>query len=231
MREARSGPKRFARGALLGVWIFLIAAVIAVASAAAAASASQQAKGSAGRARGECIAANAQYTSFHCYDAGSLRHGTGGDDDEEEGDDDDDGPGSACADAHPSCEEWSDRGECGANPGYMLSQCPRSCEACVNGHAGVTQVAPAAHDDDDAAAGHDHRRRVLRRIGRTRAYVRDKLAMGAAQHLLRACRNADPLCAHRASLGECEASPNGSASAEAAARAVQAACPAACRRC
>jgi hypothetical protein len=117
----------------------------------------------------------------------------------------------------------------------MLSQCPRSCEACVNGHAGVTQVAPAAHGDDDAA-GHDHRRRVLRRIGRTRAYVRDKLAMGAAQRLLRACRNADPLCAHRAALGECEAPPNGgggsdSASAEAAARAMRAACPAACRRC
>lgn len=30
-------------------------------------------------------------------------------------------------DLNPSCKEWADRGECGRNPGFMLSNCGASC--------------------------------------------------------------------------------------------------------
>lgn len=33
----------------------------------------------------------------------------------------------ALVDQHPSCESWAIRGECDANPGYMLHSCQKSC--------------------------------------------------------------------------------------------------------
>jgi hypothetical protein len=33
----------------------------------------------------------------------------------------------ACADLDPACPAWAARGECGANPGFMLVSCRRSC--------------------------------------------------------------------------------------------------------
>jgi hypothetical protein len=220
MRAAQCGPRRFAWRKMVllqGLWMCLSCGVIirgrvAHVSAALAAAASVQQAHDA-KARGDCIATSAEYTSFHCYDSGSINAGSNDDYDDEE-----EQPGSSCVDAHPSCQEWRDRGECKANPGYMLSQCPRSCEACENGHAGVTQVAPTGGDDDNKHHDHDLRRRVLRRIEQTRVYMRDRLRGGGA-HDLHTCRNTNPLCAHRAALGECESSD------------VRAACPAACRRC
>ncbi len=36
----------------------------------------------------------------------------------------------ACADDHPKCNEFAARGECAANPGWMLESCAASCGAC-----------------------------------------------------------------------------------------------------
>lgn len=36
-----------------------------------------------------------------------------------------------CKDEHEKCQEWRSRGECKANPGYMLYHCRESCESCV----------------------------------------------------------------------------------------------------
>ena len=41
------------------------------------------------------------------------------------------GDAAACVDDHASCADWSERGECARNPGYMLTSCRRSCMACV----------------------------------------------------------------------------------------------------
>lgn len=37
---------------------------------------------------------------------------------------------SDCQDGHPKCSDWSQKGECENNPGYMLSNCKRSCLQC-----------------------------------------------------------------------------------------------------
>jgi len=34
------------------------------------------------------------------------------------------------ADIHPRCDEWANRGECNANPEYMLHNCQASCAGC-----------------------------------------------------------------------------------------------------
>lgn len=35
-----------------------------------------------------------------------------------------------CMNEHEKCEEWAERGECEANPVYMLSSCKKSCMIC-----------------------------------------------------------------------------------------------------
>ena len=37
---------------------------------------------------------------------------------------------AACIDQNPNCAGWAAAGECLANPGYMLSNCARSCDSC-----------------------------------------------------------------------------------------------------
>lgn len=35
-----------------------------------------------------------------------------------------------CENKHPSCEAWAARGQCAANPVYMLDDCRKACHAC-----------------------------------------------------------------------------------------------------
>ncbi len=35
-----------------------------------------------------------------------------------------------CEDHHENCGEWASKGECKANPSYMLNSCPKSCNDC-----------------------------------------------------------------------------------------------------
>jgi len=37
---------------------------------------------------------------------------------------------SECFDSNPSCEEWAAKGECDANPTWMLTNCKKSCSTC-----------------------------------------------------------------------------------------------------
>ena len=37
-----------------------------------------------------------------------------------------------CEDKDPKCKEWANSGECTANPGYMNTNCRRSCELCAD---------------------------------------------------------------------------------------------------
>ena len=36
----------------------------------------------------------------------------------------------ACIDQNPNCAGWAAAGECLANPGFMLTNCARSCDSC-----------------------------------------------------------------------------------------------------
>lgn len=170
------------------VTLRLLADATASASpSSAAAAVAQQAK-----ARGECIPTSIDYSSFHCYDT----H-------------DDDADESSCLDQDSDCRVWSERGECQNNPGYMLANCANSCDACVNGHAGIPQVAPSA----------ENLLPVLARLEQTKTYLQRKVLINAGYLL--SCTNSDPLCTHWATLGECERNP----------AQMQSKCPAACRRC
>ncbi len=50
----------------------------------------------------------------------------------------------ACADLDPACPAWAARGECGANPGFMLASCRRSCAPECAGGVGGKEAAGAA---------------------------------------------------------------------------------------
>eukprot|EP00873_Tetraselmis_striata_P017154 jgi/Tetstr1/437418/TSEL_026100.t1 len=39
----------------------------------------------------------------------------------------------SCADDNGDCDAWAARGECRANPGFMLEHCRRACGACTDG--------------------------------------------------------------------------------------------------
>lgn len=41
----------------------------------------------------------------------------------------------SCVDIHESCDRWAESGECTSNPGWMLLNCPVSCNNCeiING--------------------------------------------------------------------------------------------------
>lgn len=39
---------------------------------------------------------------------------------------------SGCENEHTSCGEWASAGECSKNPGYMHSQCRKSCGTCAS---------------------------------------------------------------------------------------------------
>jgi ShK domain-like len=159
----------------------------AAGTATTAAVAAHQAK-----ARGECIPTSVDYSTFHCYDTQV-----------------DDAEDSSCLDRDSDCRAWSERGECQNNPAFMLANCANSCDACVNGHAGIPQVAPSA----------DNLLRVLARLEQTKTYLQRKVLVNAGYLL--SCTNSDPLCTHWATLGECERNP----------AQMHSTCPAACRRC
>ena len=42
----------------------------------------------------------------------------------------DDDEAGGCNDKHEHCADWAAKGECSANPGFMLSSCAKSCKQC-----------------------------------------------------------------------------------------------------
>ena len=39
-------------------------------------------------------------------------------------------PPSDCQDLNANCAYWASTGECQSNPGYMIPNCPKSCNVC-----------------------------------------------------------------------------------------------------
>merc|ERR1712194_911230 len=75
-----------------------------------------------------------------------------GDDDN---DGDRDGDGNDCQDKHQECTNWSNVGECDANPLFMLSTCCLSCHHRPGpGQAGTEEVVPtSASTSSDSDSG------------------------------------------------------------------------------
>ena len=75
-------------------------------------------------AKGECDH-NPSWMKINCrkscgFCAGEANLVTDGDGEGDEG----------CRDAHEHCADWAAKGECDANPGYMLTSCAKSCNQC-----------------------------------------------------------------------------------------------------
>eukprot|EP00962_Isochrysis_galbana_P008292 scaffold2267_cov112-Isochrysis_galbana.AAC.4 len=52
---------------------------------------------------------------------------------------------SDCLDTDPSCAEWASEGECDANPEYMKTSCPVSCDACASPRSFVGRLFGSSH--------------------------------------------------------------------------------------
>jgi hypothetical protein len=120
-----------------------------------------------------CIASDEDFSNFHCSVSEKPR--------------------IECVDLHPECSTWTTKGECSKNPQYMLIDCRKSCDSCIDSHTtGVLQIAP------------DERTRlqVLQQLIETQEYLHKK-AKDAIQNLAK-CLNKHELCTHWSVLGECK---------------------------
>jgi ShK domain-like len=135
----------------------------------------------------ECVPSSIDYSLYHCFPNRSLLDMSNDDED-----DDDDNYGLMCNDAHESCLTWSQEGECQRNPRYMTLNCRKSCNTCVDGHGGITQIAP-----EPALREH-----VMKRLLQTAKYVRDLSSRNI--QTLKTCHNIDPMCTYWAVKGRCE---------------------------
>ncbi len=71
-----------------------------------------QARRAAGECHGFVRLAECMLTCGVCHYTSSIRDGLN------------------CTDSHESCASWARRGECVANPGFMLASCPTACASC-----------------------------------------------------------------------------------------------------
>ena len=142
----------------------------------------------------ECLATDLDFSDFHCLNSPPLE--------------------VQCENEHPECQSWADRGECKANPQYMLTGCRKSCGTCIPYHGlmeygNVPQIAPDSQT----------RQQVLDKLRQTQAYQ-----FKFAQHSwesFKTCRNISHMCAYWSIIGECQHNPE----------LMQRECAAACQTC
>jgi hypothetical protein len=113
-------------------------------------------------------------------------------------------PATICDDVDPECENWALAQECQKNPDYMLTHCRKSCETCLDGHAGMTQIAPDL----------DLTEPILRHLTSTVQYL-ETATKTTADHSRKShpnhhptpnsCVNRHPHCTYWAVLGKCNA--------------------------
>ena len=53
---------------------------------------------------------------------------------------------SLCSDVHNDCPQWAAGGDCNTNPGFMLKQCPFSCNVCDAKEHGTKYCADRDHE-------------------------------------------------------------------------------------
>lgn len=123
-----------------------------------------------------CIASVDDFSHFHCGVVSEK-------------------PRVECVDLHPECPTWTNRGECSKNPQYMLIDCRKSCDSCIDSHTTTTGVLQIAPDEST-------RPQVLQKLVETQEYLHAK-AKDSIQHLTK-CNNKHELCTHWSVLGECK---------------------------
>ena len=139
---------------------------------------------------GDCLPLATDHSKYHCFPTSGSTIA------------------EDCTDAHSECSSWARRGECLNNPAYMFPNCRQSCQTCIDGHAGETQVAPETH----------LLKPVMERLGETVRYLQE--FRETRQQQPKQCVNHDPHCTYWAVIGQCEISDE-----------VRTQCGAACQSC
>eukprot|EP00555_Chaetoceros_dichaeta_P011197 CAMPEP_0198253590 /NCGR_PEP_ID=MMETSP1447-20131203/3998_1 /TAXON_ID=420782 /ORGANISM="Chaetoceros dichaeta, Strain CCMP1751" /LENGTH=527 /DNA_ID=CAMNT_0043939325 /DNA_START=45 /DNA_END=1628 /DNA_ORIENTATION=- len=162
--------------------------------------------------RGECHF-NHEYMFEHCIETCMMREdfGTIGyfmeyyeEEDEEDIDEcinvDDSNP-----DAHFTCDELAEEGECHLNPLYMKENCARSCLQCLPKEVtrfdiGTAQEIMEEYEDDT-----EHIEETLKVITETHDYMQTKVMEEPAYEFVRRyCSNDHEYCSSMAAAGFCE---------------------------
>jgi hypothetical protein len=116
----------------------------------------------------------------------------------------------SCIDTETRCPDWTIAGECKNNPQFMLIHCRKSCQSCIELHAGgVTQIAPLE----------ETRHQVLQKLVETQEYQHQQAEKTV--RTLETCLNKHELCTHWSLQDDCETN----------AHFMRGECSAACRVC
>ena len=118
-------------------------------------------------------------------------------------------PAIPCKNEHTECDHWKSKDECRSNPGYMLYNCRKACETCIDIHVGTVQRLPAVQQ----------LRTFIDLLISTQQYVYDE-AIGKTS-VYQKCVNKHELCTVWKMQGECESNPSF----------MHSSCPAVCQVC
>ena len=105
----------------------------------------------------------------------------------------------ACVDKHGNCGRWASRGECNKNPGYMHTNCRRSCNVCSGGGGG------------GGGNCQDSNGRCASWAARGECQKNPKYMLTNCKKSCNACggcRDSNAKCATWASRGECRRNPS-----------------------
>mmetsp|Transcript_10336 Transcript_10336/g.15539 ORF Transcript_10336/g.15539 Transcript_10336/m.15539 type:complete len:504 (-) Transcript_10336:508-2019(-) len=121
--------------------------------------------------------------------------------DEDEDEDDDVFDDDECSDRHPKCLEWAEKGECKANPGYMLAECQFSCSVCTENGSKYGKRQNLNPNNNN----YDQLVEVLEKMEK---YMTEEIIDNPKLNYLSArCKNRHKECAFWSIVGECDANP------------------------
>ena len=142
--------------------------------------------------------------------------------DNDSSDEDEEDEAMSCQDTHGHCAFWAQKGECTANPGYMLIHCAKSCNECSPSKKSFkpdrkyTVKSEKDHliklsttiGEKQEANGSDELFTLLK-IRESLLYMENYVKTDKPTHRMSAnsiesCKNKNALCSFWAFLGECE---------------------------
>uniref|UniRef100_A0A7S2EJ16 Fe2OG dioxygenase domain-containing protein n=1 Tax=Ditylum brightwellii TaxID=49249 RepID=A0A7S2EJ16_9STRA len=123
-------------------------------------------------------------------------------------------------DNHPDCQSWSRRGECEANPGYMLINCQKSCFSCIESDVDFGEKQKLYYQDECDNNGNvkDLEDKCIKPavvdelavkdvIQQSIRYIKNEVMIHEKYSRVRSkCRNDHDMCSIWASVGKCEMS-------------------------
>ena len=111
----------------------------------------------------------------------------------------DDSPGD-CSDFEKNCEAFAANAQCVINPGYMLTECPKSCYVCfvdgTNSQSKTVEVSIGVRQELPSGATESLKSKFFEVIAGTASYMTNEVfAQEEFEEARRDCRNYEPTCA------------------------------------